>query len=113
MQHFEGNGRLSQVIVNGDIIYLSGQTSQNGGSVEEQTKAVLNKIDAILEKYGSDKRHVLSARIFLRDMRDFQEMNTVWDAWVEKGYEPTRACVEARLASDMIGVEIVIIAVKK
>lgn len=113
MQHFEGNGRLSQAIVNGDTIYFSGQTSRDGGTVAEQTKAVLNKIDVLLEKYGSDKKHILNAQIFLRDMRDFQEMNTVWDAWVEKRYEPTRACVEARLAADIIGVEIVIIAAKK
>lgn len=34
-------------------------------------------------------------------------MNSVWDAWVESGFEPARACVEARLARENLLVEMI------
>ena len=45
-------------------------------------------------------------------MADFAEMNAVWDAWVPEGYAPApaRACGEARLARDVLKVEILITA---
>jgi len=43
-------------------------------------------------------------------MRDFAEMNAVWDAWVSPGNTPGRACVEARLAAQKFNVEIAVIA---
>lgn len=38
------------------------------------------------------------SRLRLTDIRRFDEMNAVWEAWVEKGYTLARATVEARLA---------------
>ena len=78
--------------------------------MEEQTKEVLAKCDALLEKYGSDKRHILTATIYIRDMLLFARMNSVWDAWIEDGFEPTRACVEASMAQRGHLVEIVLSA---
>lgn len=43
-------------------------------------------------------------------MADFAEMNAVWDAWVPEGHAPARACGEARLARDVLKVEILITA---
>ena len=48
---------------------------------------------------GTDKSKLLSATIWLSDIRTFNEMNGVWDAWVAPNNTPARACVEARLAA--------------
>jgi len=46
-------------------------------------------------------------------MKDFADMNSVWDAWIEDGNEPARACVEARMARESLLVEITIVAAVK
>ncbi|MEK9868561.1 MAG: RidA family protein, partial [Gammaproteobacteria bacterium] len=67
-------------------------------------------IDNLLADAGSDKSKLISATIWLASMDDFNEMNTVWDAWVVEGETPARACVEARLAAPDFTVEIAVIA---
>ena len=69
--------------------------------------------ETILNQYGSDKNHILSATIYVKDMALFADMNSVWDAWVENGNEPARACVEANMARVNLLVEISIVAAKK
>ncbi|MDO6728202.1 RidA family protein [Cognatishimia sp. 1_MG-2023] len=105
--------RMSQIVTHGDTIYLSGQVGADGESVTNQTKATLAEIDRLLAEAGSDKEHILQAIIWMADMKDFDEMNAVWDAWVPEGKTPARACGEAKLALPVLSVEITIIAAKK
>ena len=70
------------------------------------------RIDALLKEVGSDKSKLLSATIWLTDMRTFDEMNAVWDAWLAEGCAPARATVEARLAAVHFTVEIGVIAAR-
>ena len=75
---------------------------------------MLEKVDELLLQAGSDREHMLSATVYVRDMKDFATMNDVWDAWVPEGHAPARACVEARMARPELLVEIsVVAAVKK
>jgi enamine deaminase RidA (YjgF/YER057c/UK114 family) len=46
-------------------------------------------------------------------MKDFADMNSVWDAWVTPGFEPARACVEARMARESLLVEMTVTAAVK
>ena len=110
---YEGTGRMSRVVVHNETIYLCGQTCGDKNTIKEQTEVVLEKIEALLNEYGSDKKHILSTTIYLRDIKDFAAMNEVWDSWVENGYEPARACVEARMARDTLLVEMSVIAAVK
>ncbi|MCP3852641.1 MAG: RidA family protein, partial [Gammaproteobacteria bacterium] len=64
----------------------------------------------LLEQAGSDRKHILSTTIYIKDMKYFSEMNEVWDNWVPEGYAPARACVEASMARDALLVEISVIA---
>jgi len=43
-------------------------------------------------------------------MRNFADMNSVWDAWVDKGNTPARATVQASLANPKMLVEIMVVA---
>ncbi len=109
----ESNNRMSQLVTHGQTVYLAGQVAQNAksGTVAEQTTDILQAIDNLLAKAGSDKSHLLSATIWLTSMDDFAEMNAVWDAWVDTDNPPARACVESpRLATPDFNVEIMVIA---
>lgn len=114
IKRFEGTGRMSRAVVHNNTVYLCGQThGEKDADVKEQTKVCLEKVEALLEKYGSDKKHILSVTIYLKEIELFAEMNSVWDAWVEDGFEPARACVEAKMAREDILVELSVIAAEK
>jgi len=103
--------RLSQGVVHGGLLYTSGQVDKQSGDVAEQTKNVLAKVDALLAQVQSSKSHVLSASIWLSDIATFDEMNRVWEAWIDPNNPPARATVESRLAGPEYKVEIAVIAV--
>ena len=106
--------RMSQIVTHGDLVYLAGQVAQDapGAPVAEQTRNTLERIEALLSEAGSDKSKLLTATIWLTDMRHFAAMNEVWDAWVAPGHTPARACVEARLATTDFDVEIMVTAAR-
>ena len=106
--------RMSRIVEHNNTIYLCGQTAKDANTdIKEQTVTTIEKVEEFLEKAGSDKKHILSVTIYVRDMKDFAAMNEVWDAWVEDGYQPARACVEARIARPELLVEMSVIAAKK
>jgi len=106
--------RMSRIVKHNGTIYLCGQVAADANAdITEQTQTMLDKVEALLEQAGSSKEHLLSATIYLRDMKDFAAMNDVWDAWVVQGHTPARACVEARLARPELLVEISVVAAEK
>ena len=114
IERFGVGKRLTDFIVHGDKIHFSGYVAEEaaGKSVTEQTRDILAQIDGSLAEAGSDKSKLIEATIWLADMATFGEMNAVWDAWVAPGRPPTRACVEARLASPQYAVEIRVLAAR-
>ena len=105
--------RMSGAVVHRDTVYLAGHVSKEpAGSVRGQTEAILQRIDARLAEAGTDRSKLLSASIWLADIAAFDEMNAVWDAWVDSENAPARATVEARLASPEYLVEIAVIAAR-
>jgi len=109
IERIETQTRMSRIVKHNGVVYLCGQVGA-GESVAEQTRDCLSRIDGLLAKAGSSREHILQAVIWLSDMADFAEMNEVWDAWVPEGHAPARACGEARLARDVLKVEIIITA---
>ncbi len=103
---------MSKIVKHNGTIYLCGQVGA-GDSVTEQTQDCLSRVDALLLEAGTDREHILQAVIWLADMADFADMNAVWDAWVPAGHAPARACGEAKLARDVLKVEIIITAAEK
>ena len=107
------NQRMSQIVIHGDTVYLAGQVASDASAnITVQTQQVLQKIDTLLAEAGSDKRKILSAQIWIASMGHFAQMNEIWDAWVPEGHAPGRACIEARLASPDLLVEVGIIAAR-
>lgn len=112
IKRFRTGPRMSQAVASGNLVFISGQVASQskGGTVEEQTKEVLAKVDDLLAEAGTDKTRLLSASIWLAEISGFAEMNSVWDAWVHVDNPPARACVEAKLANAAYAVEIAAIA---
>lgn len=112
IERHDAGARMSQAVVHGDVIYLAGQVALEapGASVADQTRNVLERIDSLLSRCGSDKSRLLAATIWITDMNTFDEMNAVWDAWVDPDNPPARACVESTLAAPKFNVEIMVTA---
>ena len=110
----ETGARMSKIVIHNNVVYLCGQVAENGEDpIGPQTETMLAKVDTLLEQAGSSREHILSATVYLRDIKDFERMNAVWDQWVPKGCAPARACVEARLARPDLLVEVSVIAALK
>ncbi len=106
--------RMSKIVIHQGTVYLCGQVAANCEEpIGPQTESMLDKVDTLLEQAGSSRNHMLSAMVYLRDMKDFAGMNDVWDKWVPEGHAPARACVEARMAREDILVEICVTAALK
>ena len=56
---------MSQAVVHGDLVYTAGQVARDalGESAADQTKCILNQIDALLQEAGTDKSRLISATI--------------------------------------------------
>jgi enamine deaminase RidA (YjgF/YER057c/UK114 family) len=113
-RHHTGK-RMSDVVVFAPagerIAWLAGQVAQDpSADLAAQTRSVLSQIDKLLAEIGSDKTRILSATIYLADIKDFAAMNVVWDAWVPQGHTPARATVEANLAAPAYKIEIQVVA---
>jgi enamine deaminase RidA (YjgF/YER057c/UK114 family) len=113
IQRIDAGPRMSMAVVHGNTVYLAGVVPDDGTlDTAGQTKQVLAKIDALLAKAGTDKSKLLSAVIYITDMKNFPDMNKVWDGWVSPGNTPARATVEAQLAQPAFKVEIMVVAGK-
>ena len=111
-------GPYSQAIKVGNLLFLSGQISidpktnqMNSGTIEEQTKQVLENLDAVLRASGMSMANVVNTTVFLKEVNDFAKMNTVYGTFF-KDKPPARATVQvARLPRDAL-VEISAVASK-
>jgi enamine deaminase RidA (YjgF/YER057c/UK114 family) len=103
---------LSGAVRAGRFVFVSGTVPDNlSADVSAQTKEVLAKIDALLKKAGSHKSLVVSASIWLTDIRNRDAMNIEWLKWMDPNNPPARATVEAKLADARMLVEIACVAV--
>jgi enamine deaminase RidA (YjgF/YER057c/UK114 family) len=104
---------LSLAVEHGNTVYLAGIVAKNlKNDIKGQTEEVLAAIDRLLAKAGSSKSKLLSATIWVTDIRNRAPMNEVWTQWIDKKNLPVRACVEAKLADPAGLVEIMVVAAK-
>jgi enamine deaminase RidA (YjgF/YER057c/UK114 family) len=106
--------RISRVVIHGDTVYLAGLVAleSRGRSVREQTRAILAHIDKLLAEAGTDKTRLLTATVWLADIREAEAMNEVWEEWLPEGCAPARSTVEAKLTSPHYAVKIAVTAAR-
>ena len=102
---------ISRAVVRGDTVYLCGVLPDPVGDIKTQTRQVLDRIDQLLKIAGTDKSKLLTAQVWLSDMRFFEDHNAVWNEWVDRTNPPVRACVRADLVRTCL-VEIMVTAAK-
>ena len=78
--------------------------------LKEQTAEVLAQIDDLLAQAGSNKSRILTCQIFMKDIAQIGDMNSVWEKWIPAGHCPSRATVQAPMANPKWGIEIVLAA---
>ena len=101
---------ISLAVVHNGIVSTCGVTAEPTGDVKVQTKMVLASIDGLLEKAGTNKSKLLTAYVWLADIQDFEEHNSVWNEWVDRQNPPVRFCVQSALWRPNILVEIMVTA---
>jgi reactive intermediate/imine deaminase len=113
------NGRrlsLSRAVRAGDFVFLTGQVPmQNGavmthGSIEDQTRAVLDDITATLALAGCDRNDVVKSMVWLTSRDDFSGFNAVYAEYFPE-QPPARSAIVNDLLVD-VKVEIEVIAYK-
>ena len=109
-------GPYSQAIQVGNLVYTSGQIpidpatgSFVEGGIKEQTLQSLTNVKAILEEVGLTMSNVLKTTVFMTDMGDFADMNSVYAEFFTEPY-PARSAVAVKSLPKGALVEIEVIA---
>lgn len=112
-------GPYSQAIQVGNLIYTSGQIPIDPatgqlveGGIKEQTRQSLNNIQAILQEAGLTMASVVKTTVFMADMADFAEMNSVYAEFFTEPY-PARSAVAVKTLPKNALVEIEVVAEKE
>ena len=113
IKRHESKGILSKVVEANGFVWTAGITPDDTKhDVTGQARQVLKEIDRLLALAGTDKSKVISATIWVPDIRLREKMNIAWTEWTGGQNLPGRACLEAKLADPLILVEIAVVAAK-
>jgi 2-iminobutanoate/2-iminopropanoate deaminase len=111
-------GPYSQAVVAGGLVFCSGQIAlkphgggEIHGTVEEQTRQVLENLKAVLAAAGCTPDDVVKTTVYLTDMGDFPLMNAVYETYFGTA-KPARATVEVTSLPREAYVEIDAIALR-
>jgi enamine deaminase RidA (YjgF/YER057c/UK114 family) len=111
---YDPDRKLSDAVEYSGVVYLAGQVARDlSVGMKAQTEDVLRQIDALLAKCGSHKSRLLSATVYVNDMKLKPPMDEAWLAWVDQENPPARATVEVQLGSPDTLVEIMCVAARK
>lgn len=109
-------GPYSQAIQVGGLVYTSGQLPINPetgafvpGGIKEQTRQSLTNVKAVLEEAGLSMSHVVKTTVFMADMGDFADMNSVYAEFFSTPY-PARSAVAVKTLPKGALVEIEVVA---
>ncbi|KAI9734236.1 MAG: hypothetical protein M1834_002338 [Cirrosporium novae-zelandiae] len=109
-------GPYSQAVKANGQIFCSGQipADKTGkmveGSIADKTEAVCKNLGAILKEAGSDFSKVIKVNVFLTDMGNFAEMNSVYEKFFVT--KPARSCVAVKELPKGVPLEIELIALQ-
>lgn len=111
-------GPYNQAILTGNTLYISGQVCIDPATgllknkdIQEETHQVMHNLKEILRAGEMDFSHVVKTTIFITDMNQFSEINTVYGKYFENEF-PARETVQVSALPKFVNVEISMIAVK-
>lgn len=114
VQRLHVSKRFSEIAISGQLVHLAGQLAEDTSlDIKGQTQQTLDIIDQFLADAGTDKSQIMSVTIYLKNIeQDYVAFNEIWDAWVANIEALPRTCVEAKLYSPDVLVEMTVVAVK-
>ncbi|MFK8298226.1 RidA family protein [Capnocytophaga cynodegmi] len=110
-------GPYNQATLAGNTLYVSGQipvdpkTNEVVKGIEAATVQVMENLKAVLEAAGANFENVVKTTIFLADMNQFAEVNTVYGRYFDEKTAPARETVQVANLPKFVEVEISCIAV--
>ena len=112
-------GPYNQAVIAGNVLYTSGQIAINPAngelnisSIKEETKQVMENLKAVLTEVNLTFENVVKTSIFISDMNNFSEINTVYGSYFNSETAPARETVEVANLPKFVNVEISMIAIK-
>ncbi len=112
-------GPYNQAVLKGDTLYTSGQIALDPitgelviGSIEEETKQVMENMKEVLTAAGMTFENVVKTSIFISDMHNFSKINEVYGQYFDNQTAPARETVEVANLPKFVNVEISMIAIK-
>lgn len=112
-------GPYNQAIMAGETLYVSGQIALNpingeliNASLEEETEQVFRNLKAILSAADMNFENVVKCSIFITDMNDFSEINSIYEKYFDGKAAPARETVAVANLPKFVNVEISLIAVQ-
>jgi len=109
-------GPYSQAVIYGELVFLAGQISIDPatnslmpGTIQEETRRVLENIKAVLKEAGSSLEKVLKTTVFLADLEDFGEFNKIYKGYFSSN-PPARSCFQVGKLPKGMKVEVEVIA---
>lgn len=111
-------GPYNQAIQYGDMLFVSGQIAidpKTGellkGSIQEETKLVMENLKAVLAEAGMDFSNIIKSSIFIMDMGQFGQINEVYAQYFDEN-PPARETVQVAGLPKGVNVEISVVAGK-
>jgi 2-iminobutanoate/2-iminopropanoate deaminase len=112
-------GPYSSAQLVGNTLYVSGQICLNqetgqmeNKDIESETRQVLTNLSHVLKTAGFTEDDVVSTTVYLKDMKDFAAMNTIYGGFFHEGNYPARCTVQIAALPRDAKIEISAIAVK-
>ena len=111
-------GPYNQAVLKGDTLYTSGQIAidpKTGelvtANIEAETRQVMENMKAVLEAAGMTFENVVKTTIFIMNMNDFGNINTVYGSYFNETTAPARETVQVACLPKNVNVEISMIAI--
>ena len=112
-------GPYNQGVLTGNTLYISGQIALNPvdgnlvtSEILEETEQVMRNLKAILQAAEMDFENIVKTSIFISDMNNFSQINSVYSKYFDEKTAPARETVEVANLPKFVNVEISAIAVK-
>jgi 2-iminobutanoate/2-iminopropanoate deaminase len=112
-------GPYNQAVLFGNTLYTSGQIALHPETMElvlddikTETKQVMENLKAVLEAAEMTFENVVKATIFIMNMGDFAEINTVYGQYFNETTAPARETIQVATLPKNVNIEISIIAMK-
>jgi len=112
-------GPYNQSILAGDTLYVSGQIAidQSTGNlimsnIQEETHQVMKNLGYILDAAGMSYENIVKCSVFVKDMEQYSEINSIYASYFNEETAPARELVQVSNLPKYVNIEISCIAVK-